>query len=175
MYSAANDNSQTYPDKTGGGATAADIAETLLSGGYVSDATIFGLTGDTAPTSKKKASTHNTAATIAVTYVSWDFLVNSGNGASSTSYPWLPLVWSTVTGATTAPSLTAATPNPVTVIPIVTNPFGTDGVAIFYINNSAAFAPATGTTGVVNMVSPANNLNPAANGVPATYGIASGT
>src|ERR1700691_5774761 len=43
MYSAANDNNQLYPDKAGGSATAADVAATLLSGGYVTDATIFGL------------------------------------------------------------------------------------------------------------------------------------
>src|SRR5476651_960053 len=35
MYSAANDNSQFYPDKSGGDAS--DIAKTLLAGGYVTD------------------------------------------------------------------------------------------------------------------------------------------
>src|SRR5271156_631413 len=42
MYSAANDDSQVYPDKSGGSATAATVASALLAGGYVTDATIFG-------------------------------------------------------------------------------------------------------------------------------------
>src|SRR5271168_335958 len=46
MYSYANDNQQLYPDKSGGGATAKDVAADLLAGGYVTDATIFGLSGD---------------------------------------------------------------------------------------------------------------------------------
>src|SRR5271154_5424604 len=46
MYSFANDNNQTYPDKSGGSATAGDIAGNLLAGGYVTDATIFSLSGD---------------------------------------------------------------------------------------------------------------------------------
>src|SRR5277367_4156460 len=175
MYSAANDNNQYYPDKSGGGATAGDIAATLLAGGYVSDATIFGLSGDTAGAFKKMDSTHNSAATITAAYVSWDFMVNGGTGVSSTSYPWLPIVWSTINGATVAPSFTTAAGSAITVIPVITNPFQTQGMAIFYINNAAAFIPATGTTSTVNMVSAASNLNPASGGVPAAYTIASGT
>jgi len=173
MYSAANDNNQTYPDKSGGGATAADVAATLLSGGYITDATIFYLSGDSAAT--KMDSTHNTAATITKAYISWDFLVNGGNGVSSTSFPWLPILWSTINGSAGAPTFTAATGTAITVIPVAANPFQTAGMAIFYINNAAAFVPATGTTGTVNMVSGTANLNPSSGGVPGTYAIASGT
>src|SRR5476649_2725082 len=42
MYSAANDNSQTYPDTTGG---AGLIARALLAGGYVTDPSIFYIPG----------------------------------------------------------------------------------------------------------------------------------
>jgi prepilin-type N-terminal cleavage/methylation domain-containing protein len=171
MYSAANDNNQLYPDKTGGSATAADIAATLLSGGYVSDATIFYLSGDTAAT--KMDSTHNTASTITQAYVCWDFLANGGNGVSSTAYPWLPIVWSTIAGAT-APTFTTAAGSPITVTPVAANPFGTAGLAVFYVNNAAAFVTATGTTGICNMVSSASNLNPTTGGVPTTYALASG-
>src|SRR5476651_1941329 len=45
MYSFANDNQQLYPDITSG--TAANIAQTLLGGGYVTDPGIFFLSGDT--------------------------------------------------------------------------------------------------------------------------------
>ena len=172
MYSSANDNNQTYPDKSGGGADAHDIAAALLVGGYITDATIFYLSGDSAAT--KMDSTHNTAQTITKAYVSWDFLVNGGNGASSVSYPWLPVLWSTINGGT-APVFTTAAGSAITAIPAQANPFQTAGIAIFYVNNSAAFVPATGTTGTVNMVSAANNLNPTTSGVPAGYAIASGT
>src|SRR5476649_1621607 len=46
MYSCANDNSQIYPDATGGNAV--NVAQSLLAGGYVTDPGIFFLSGDTA-------------------------------------------------------------------------------------------------------------------------------
>ena len=162
MYSYANDNSQLYPDKSGG-AAAGDIAAMLMGGGYVSDPTIFGLSGDQGTSYVKVSSTTNTAATIGSAQVSWDFMVNGGTGVSTTSYTFLPLLWSTLKSAGTTPSFTSLTAgNPVTAIPVPTNPFGTDGMAIFYINNSAAFVASavtgTGGTPTVNMISAANNL-----------------
>ena len=169
MYSCANDNQQLYPDASGGDAH--NIAGTLLAGGYVTDATIFSLSGDTAGSFVKVSSSTNTATTITKVNVSWDFLGNAGNGVSSTSYPYLPIVWSTVAGQTI--SFTAAAGSPMSVTPLATNPFGTAGVAIFYINNSAAFVTGTvnGATIKVNMVSGTNNLGPA----PGTYNVNSGT
>ena len=176
MYSYANDNQQTYPDKSGGGATAQDVARALLAGGYVTDATIFGLSGDQSSTYVKITSSTNTATSITQANISWDFLVNNGNGVSSTGYPFCPLVWSTLssTGGGTAPTtfnVTAGTA--ITAIPGAQNPFGTAGVAVFYINNASAFntTQISGATLQVNMVSGANNLG----GVPASYGVASGT
>ena len=176
MYSYANDNQQTYPDKSGGGATAQDVARALLAGGYVTDATIFSLSGDQSSTHTKITSSSNTATSIVQANISWDFLVNNGNGVSSTSYPFCPLVWSTLssTGGGTAPTtfnVTAGTA--ITAIPGAQNPFGTAGVAVFYINNASAFntTQISGATLQVNMVSGANNLG----GVPASYGVASVT
>ena len=176
MYSYANDNNQTYPDKSGGGATAKDVAAALLAGGYVTDATIFSISSDSGTGFAKVASSTNTATSITQNQVSWDFLVNQGNGVSSTSYPFCPLVWSTLStqGGGTAPSTFAVTAGTaITAQPGSKNPFGTSGVAVFYINNASAFNTTTlngGTTLQVNMVSGANNLG----GAPGSYGIASG-
>jgi len=180
MYSFANDNGQLYPDtgspgvpagNTGSGAAAA--ASALLAGGYVSDATIFGLAGDTNAGYKKVSSTTNTAINITVAQVSWDFLGAGGAGVSSTSFPFLPLLWSTLKGATTLPNFSAAADVAITAAPISTNPFGVAGMAVFYINNSAAFVTTSLVGGVleVNMVTAANNLG----GAPATYATLSGT
>jgi len=171
MYSYANDNNQLYPDKTGGDAH--DVAAALLAGGYISDATIFGLSGDTSATYVKVTNTTNTALTITKAQVSWDFLGNAGNGVSSTSFPFLPLAWSTLAAGTAPATFNVAAGTAILGIPTAKNPFGTDGMAIFYINNSAAFV----TTSIVaaalqvNMVTGANNLG----GAPATYDVLSGT
>jgi len=177
MYSYANDNNQTYPDKSGGGATAGDIAGSLLAGGYVSDATIFSLSGDQAPGFAKVSSSTNTATSIKQTNVSWDFLVNNGNGVSSTSYPFCPLIWSTVSTAGGGTALASGFCNvtagqPISCSPGPSNPFGRAGVAVCYINSSAAFCTTQLVSGSLqcNMVSGTNNLG----GAPASYGPASG-
>ncbi len=174
MYSAANDNSQLYPEKSGGGGTSGDVAAILLAGGYISDATIFSLSGDTNTSFKAVSSITNTATSIAAAQVSWDFMNTSdGAGVSSTSYPYLPIVWSTINGGT-EPTFSENT-GPMVATPTTANPFSTDGVAVFYINNSAAFNPSTVTgaagTSQVNMVSAANNLGKA----PTNYVPAKGT
>jgi prepilin-type N-terminal cleavage/methylation domain-containing protein len=176
MYSCANDNNQLYPGKSGGNGTAGDVAAILLAGGYVSDATIFGLSGDTNTNYAKVSSATNTATSITQAQVSWDFMVsNDGSGVSSTSFPFLPLVWSTINGSSGLPAFTTLTANAaITASPIATNPFGKDGMAIFYINNAANFISSSvtgaGGTPVVTMVSAANNLG----GGATKYVIASG-
>ena len=181
MYSFANDNGQLYPDTGTPGVPAgnsapgaAAAASALLAGAYVSDATIFGLAGDTNANYVKVSSSTNTAAGITVNQISWDFMGNGGAGVSSTAYPYLPLLWSTLKDATTQPTFGGATANTaITAAPISTNPFGVAGMAIFYINNSAAFVTMSlvGSTLEVNMVTAANNLN----GAPANYKLLSGT
>ena len=164
MYSAANDNNQLFPDTTG--ASSDKIAAILLAGGYVTDPTIFYLSGDTA--ASKLTSSNNTAANFnsgnGVTC--WDFLGNGGNGVSSTAYPFLPILWTTVNAGsqftvTTSPNVA------MTATAVAANPFGTSGVAVFYINNAAAFVTATNpaVAGQVTMVTGSNNLGSA----PTTY------
>ena len=168
MYSAANDNSQAYPDTSGG--NAGNIASALLAGGYVTDATIFSLSGDANATFAKVSSSTNTATTITNNQVSWDFI---GGGVSSTQYTFLPVLWSTLTGGTPPASFAVTAGQPIVGTPASTgkNPFGTDGIAVFYVNNAAAFVNSTvsGSTLSVNMVSGTNNLG----GAPA-YAVRAG-
>jgi prepilin-type N-terminal cleavage/methylation domain-containing protein len=174
MYSYANDNSQLYPDSAT--SSAQDVARALLAGSYVTDAAIFSLSGDTGAGFAKVSSTTNTATTITKNQISWDFIgaATAGQGVSSTSYPFIPCLWSTINGTATAPVFSTAAGSAITTAPVSTNPFGTAGIAVFYINNSAAFVTtqlnAAGTGSVVNMVTKSNNLG----GAPA-YLINSGT
>ena len=166
MYSFANDNSQLYPDKNGG--TADDVAASLLAGGYVTDPSIFALSGDT--NKNALTSSNNTATTIAGSGVtSWDFIGNSGSGVpATTSYSFLPLLWSTVNTSSggTEPDFTQTNGTAITAKPVVGNPFGTDGLAVFYINNSAAFVGQTVSNSVLQfvVVTAANNLATTASG-----------
>jgi prepilin-type N-terminal cleavage/methylation domain-containing protein len=180
MYSFANDNQQLFPDTgtpgvpAGNAATgAAAVAQPLLAGGYVTDATIFGLSGDQNAAYVKVSSTTNTATTITAAQVSWDFLGNGGAGVSSTQYPFIPLLWSTLRGGTEPATFNVAAGTAITGTPISTNPFGTAGMAIFYINNSAAFITSSIIGGAVkvNMVTGTANLG----GAPSTYVVLSGT
>ncbi len=86
LYSSANDNSQTYPDKSGGNAS--DIAKSLLAGGYVTDPSIFYIAGGTA--TKYTGAVASAVSSIAQTNMSWDFGGNGGAGLSSTAYQYLP-------------------------------------------------------------------------------------
>jgi prepilin-type N-terminal cleavage/methylation domain-containing protein len=158
MYSAANDNSQLYPDTAGTDASL--IAKLLLGGGYVTDASIFFLSGDTAAT---KYTGSAPISGLQQQNVTWDFMGNGGSGVSSVSYPYLPLLWSTAGSSASFTGIgTAAAGTVVTVPVIAANPFGTDGMAIFYINNSAAFVGSKtpdGTTYTVTMVTSSNDVN----------------
>ena len=159
MYSAANDNSQTYPDSTGN--SSANVAQTLLAGGYVSDPTIFFLSGDTASGAAKFTATTTPATTIAQSNVSWDFLGNGGSGASSTQYTYLPLIWSTVQAGSEPALGGLSVSTAVTAKPATASPFGTDGVAVFYVNNSAAFTTSSisGSGYQVTLVTASANIS----------------
>jgi prepilin-type N-terminal cleavage/methylation domain-containing protein len=168
MYSCANDNQQVYPDNgtpgvpvgnTGAGAMAA--VSPLLAGGYVTDPSIFFISGGTA--SKFSGTAASAASGMAAANVSWDFMGNGGAGASATNYQYVPLLWSSVnggggsepsnvTGIGTAGVAMYATPG-------ASNPFGTAGMAIFYMNNSATFVTSSlqGTTPEVLMLSTTSN------------------
>jgi prepilin-type N-terminal cleavage/methylation domain-containing protein len=161
MYSAANDNNQLYPDASGGDAS--NIAKTLLGGGYVTDPAIFFISGDSNGAAKYSLTTP-AAANIAQSNVSWDFVSNGGNGVSSTTFQFMPLMWSTL-AAGTEPTFTTSGTGAVTAVPNASCPFGTDGVACFYVNNSATFLNSTFVTSAyqINMITSSNNT-----GEPAT-------
>jgi prepilin-type N-terminal cleavage/methylation domain-containing protein len=156
MYSYANDNSQTYPDATG--ADGATVARALLGGGYVSDPGIFYISGDGNGGYKYSAITP-AATTITVASVSWDFMGANGTGASSVNYTYLPLLWSTL-AAGAEPTIPTAGASAITGTTSTKSPFGTDGLAIFYINNSASFVVgslSSASASNVTMVTSSNN------------------
>ena len=164
LYSCANDNQQLYPDtsnpagNTGTGAAAP--AHALLAGGYVTDPSIFYISTDTAA-SKYTGTIASAASTIAVSNISWDFVgVTGGTGLSSTSLPYLPVLWSTLGTGGTVTGLATGPNAVITCTPATANPFQTTGMVIFYENNSAAFVTA-GPTGLVTMVTAPNNAGPA--------------
>ena len=148
MYSYANDNNQLFPDKSGG--TAADVAIALLGGSYVTDPSIFFISGGTA--TKYTLAATSAATSLVQTNMSWDFGGNGGNGLSSINYQYLPIFWSTVApaGSGTEPTLGSANGvnTPVTALPGTGNPLGTAGMAVFYINNSSVFVSSTLVGGV---------------------------
>jgi prepilin-type N-terminal cleavage/methylation domain-containing protein len=168
MYSAANDNSQLYPDSTTPDASKVAIA--LLAGGYVTDPSIFFLSGDTAAT---KYTGSAPISGLVKANVTWDFMGNVGNGVSSTAYPSLPLLWSTV-GGTAVTGIGSVAGTAITTTVAAANPFGTAGLAIFYVNNAASFANSTSTDGItytVTMLTTSNSTT--ANGA-STYVVNTG-
>jgi type II secretory pathway pseudopilin PulG len=144
-FAFSNDNNNSYPDTgipTGNtGTDATTIAKPLLAGSYVTDPTVFFISGGTA----KKFTGTTPAQNIAVSNISFDF-VGTGSGIG-TNYPdALPVCMSTIVGGT-QPTLTAAAGTAITCAPIATNPFGIDGVAVAYKSNSSKFITANNLTG----------------------------
>jgi prepilin-type N-terminal cleavage/methylation domain-containing protein len=158
MFSAANDNSQIYPDAPSGGSGAGSIAQVLLTGGYVTDPSIFFISGDLNGSGKFTGTLAAASTSIPAANVSWDFISNGGTGVNTTSYPFLPLMWSTVSGTgATPPTFTSA--SPITAAPSANNPYQQAGMVVFYINNSAAFVQAVGVaTPTCTLVTSAANV-----------------
>jgi prepilin-type N-terminal cleavage/methylation domain-containing protein len=135
----ANDNNGSYPDGTDAGAIAGD----LFSGNYVSDPSVFVITGDS------KATRYSGTGTFAAAGCTYDFM--GVTGGSSTSYvgvgtsapDQLPLVWSPDGNVPAIP--TGATPSGAEFAP--NNPlFNSDGIAVAYHSNNSFFrAPVGGT------------------------------
>jgi hypothetical protein len=119
----------------------------------VTDPSIFYLSSDSL-TAKYTGTVASAASTISNTAISWDFVGNGGTGVSSVNYPSMPILWSTVGGA----SVTYGTAtSPITVTPTLTTlPYGTTGLAVFYENNSAQFVTAN-PNGLITMVTGPNN------------------
>ena len=165
MYSAANDNNQTYPDSTG--KNSSDVAKTLLAGGYVTDPSIFYISGGQASKYTGAASTAITGITNS--NISWDFAGATGSGLNSTQGQWAPLLWNSTTGDTSAVAVnvsgyTATGGTAITGVAGTNSAFGQAGIATFFINNSAAFIVAQGASYTCTLVTSAN----ASGGFPAS-------
>ena len=167
LYSCANDNQQLYPDggspgvpvgNGGGAANALADVQPLLAGGYVTDPSIFFISGGTA--TKFTGTAASAASGMAQTNISWDFGSNGGAGLSATNYQYLPILWSSIaTGTEPTLSAAATSGTAVTCIPAAGNPFQTSGLAVFYINNSAQFITSSlsGSTPTVTIITAASN------------------
>jgi prepilin-type N-terminal cleavage/methylation domain-containing protein len=138
----SNDNSQTYAS----GATAAVVAQALISGNYISDPSIFFLAGS----SQTK---YTGTSGITTSNVSWDFGCQTAStaGALNANTPdEAPLLCSTSKGSYTF-SATAATACTLTGLDTAA-PFGQAGVALCQKSNSAKFILATTpSSGAVNL------------------------
>jgi prepilin-type N-terminal cleavage/methylation domain-containing protein len=145
-FSYATDNTQNgnaYPADSTGMA----IAQDLLNANYATDPGVFGISQQKGYT---KATTTGTSSTLVPASVSWSFTCNSlstTGGITSSTSDLMPLVFFNNGFSTAVASTLKATPG--TAIPETYSaaaPFGTDGAAIFYKGNNAAYLKATGTT-----------------------------
>lgn len=128
----ATDNSN-YPD----GADAGALATALASGNYVTDPSIFRISGDASVSSPATAGTY-TSANVSYDFMGFDDTATPHAGIPTSAPDLLPVVWSP-SKAVTAPSGTGGeTP----VSSTSTGYFGTDGVAIAYKSNNAFFRTA---------------------------------
>ena len=132
------DNNQQFADGTDAGI----IAQALMSGNYITDPSIFWISGGNAT----KFTGANAATTIVATNVSWDFYGVNGTAAGGvtptlgvgTNDPdQLPLIWST--GNTVVIPTTAGNYGTATVNGTGKNPFGTDGIPVVYKSGASAF------------------------------------
>ena len=160
MYAAANDNNQKYPYPASG-TSSSDYAKTLLAGGYVTDPSIFMVGSGGARTAFTGLPSAATGGTFTASNVAWDFVGAGAAGAStldSTATQYLPIMWTTVGGGTAVIPTNFQGTGDITSTPAKSAPFGTDGMAIFYINNASKFVVSTlnGTTPQVVMV-PSNS------------------
>jgi prepilin-type N-terminal cleavage/methylation domain-containing protein len=143
-FTFSNDNNGAYPDTSmpsgNTGSAAEAVARALLAGNYVTDPTIFWISGGVA--GKYTGTAASTA--IAASNISWDFAGYGGSGISSNAPDQLPVVWSSVAG-TGGVEPTIATAGALNATPGSVDPYGTQGVAVAYKSNSAKFIIATGS------------------------------
>jgi prepilin-type N-terminal cleavage/methylation domain-containing protein len=147
------DNSN-YP----AGATSGAVAGALVSGGYITDVSIFAkdkASAYTGPTSTAGAVTSglDTYATIC-----WDFMAGASNttGLTTSDPDGLPLVFTTGQVVAVPADYAAATPIPMVA---ANNPYGNNGMAVCFKSNSASFLKAVNQGGTYNVqTSTANAL-----------------
>jgi prepilin-type N-terminal cleavage/methylation domain-containing protein len=142
------DNSNAFAD----GADAGAVANALLNGGYITDPTIFLITGckTTVKAVPGQGGGNGKSASMTAANSSWDFMgYTTGTGLTSNDPDQVPLIWAT--GNTLALPLASAE-----VLPVGTdNPFGTDGVPVVYKSGASKFQKASITTqSIANFVDP---------------------
>ena len=158
-FSYANDHNQVYFDKNGG--TAADVAIALLAGGYVSDATIFWISGAKSGSGATQYVGNAPLTGLTQANISWDFLGNKGGGVDSTFGDYTPVLWNSVGGGGGTAVKDTALNTDITLIPSPNDVFGTDGVAVAYKSGASKFAVSAynGGSYTVTLVTAANNIN----------------
>jgi prepilin-type N-terminal cleavage/methylation domain-containing protein len=155
-YSYSTDNTQngnSYPC----GATSEAIANTLISGSYVNDPSVFCVSGALGG----EQAFSGTPIVLLKANITYNFTVMdktkpSTGGITPTTSDLIPVVYfdgGTITGAYPFVPGTAAT----LALSATKSPFGTDGVAVFYKGNNAAYLKAgTTTAGTVDNFISAN-------------------
>jgi prepilin-type N-terminal cleavage/methylation domain-containing protein len=132
-FAYSNDNNQQYPF----GPTAEAIAIALLQGNYVTDPSIFWVSGT--PGDTKVSGLSAPFSGLAANNVSFDFMQYNSNlqGLSSTAADGTPVVQ--MTGGT----LAMAPTGPINcTLDATKTTFGTDGISVMYKSNSAVFKKA---------------------------------
>jgi prepilin-type N-terminal cleavage/methylation domain-containing protein len=143
----ANDNNQCFPDKSTTGSLdagdATDVAAALIVGGYISDPSIFVISGSI---EKKYTGAMTGTPTIATTNISWDFVGSTTfTGLTANTPDSVPVVMSCSPVTTTQLQTASATAVLVDLTP-ATFPYGNTGMVVCLKSNSAQFlnAPVAG-------------------------------
>jgi prepilin-type N-terminal cleavage/methylation domain-containing protein len=138
------------------GATSGAVAADLVTGGYITDVSIF---------AKDKAHAYTglttTAAAISgglddYSTICWDFMAGSAatTGLTTSDPDGLPIIFSTGQSISVPATYSAATPIPM--VP-ANNPFGNNGMAVCFKSNSASFLKAINNNGAYDVQTSVNN------------------
>ncbi len=154
-FSFSTDNTQNgnlYPADTNGAAIASD----LMNASYATDPSVFLVSGQTL-TGPYTMPAAGTSVSLATSNCSWSFTTISaatGGGISSSASDLTPLVYFNK-GAGVGIITTFTPSSGVSAITLTSScPFGTDGIAVFYKGNNAAYIKASaGTLGTGVFVS----------------------
>jgi prepilin-type N-terminal cleavage/methylation domain-containing protein len=150
-FSYATDNTangNAYP----AGATSEAIANVLITGNYVTDPSVFCVSG--AMGGQTVAVASGSTITLTSANITWNFTCLTAlttGGITSSASDLIPLTY--LTGASTGVTypLTAGSGATIT-LSGTASPFGQDGIAVFYKGNNAAYLKA-GTAGTAGVVS----------------------
>jgi prepilin-type N-terminal cleavage/methylation domain-containing protein len=152
-------NSNSYPT----GANSESVAKLLITGNYVNDPSLFLVSDQIGRNAVTGVGTVTVAAgvttvTMTAANISWNFVVTNvtppTGGITANSSDLLPLIYFSGATPLTYPANTSGKKD---LVLQAACPYGTDGVAVFYKGNNAAYLKAgTVTSGTVtNFVGPA--------------------